>query len=95
LNRRQKQAKAFSRDLFFMTQLKGDSATGTVVEIKDDCFKVYIPAWKRVVRIKTMKKIPEVKTELSLTWHDDMKKANWKERIVFAFQPLSPIKICV
>ena len=89
LNRRQKQAKAFSRDLFLMTQLKGDSATGIVVEIKEDAFKVYVPAWKRVVRVKTMKKVPEVKTQVSLRWHDDMKKVFWKERIVFSFEPLA------
>lgn len=88
LNRRQKQAKAFSRDLFLMTQLKGDSATGIVVAIKEDSFKVYVPVWKRVVRVKTIQKVPDVKTEVSLRWHDDMKKAFWKERIVFAFDLL-------
>lgn len=91
LNRRQKQAKAFSRDLFLMTQLKGDSSavTGTVVEIKEDSFKVYVPVWKRVVRVKTIQKVPTIKTQVSLRWHDDMKKAFWKERIVFAFEPLN------
>ena len=88
LNRRQKQAKAFSRDLFFMTQLKGDSARGTVVAIKEDSFKVYVPVWKRVVRVKTIQEPPAIKTQLTLKWHNDMKKAFWKERIVFAFDPI-------
>jgi exoribonuclease R len=94
LNRRQKQAKAFSRDLFFMAQLKGDSVRGTVVAIKEDSFKVYVPVWKRVVRVKTIQKVPAVKTEVSLRWHDDMKKAFWKERIVFSFDLYKNMRIC-
>jgi len=86
LNRRQKQAKAFSRDLFFMTELKGsDVATGTVVSSFDTYFKVYVPAWKRIVKVKTMETPPPPNTKVQLTWYDDMKSPNWKERIVFAF----------
>jgi exoribonuclease R len=86
LNRRQKQAKAFSRDLFFMTELKGSEvATGTVVSNHEGYFKVYVPAWKRVIKVKTLGE-PPIKTEVQLTWYDDMKSPNWKERIVFAFQ---------
>jgi len=86
LNRRQKQAKAFSRDLFFMTELKGSEvATGTVVSNHEAHFKVYVPAWKRIIKVKTLEK-PLVKTEVQLTWYDDMKSPNWKERIVFAFK---------
>ena len=85
LNRRQKQAKAFSRDLFFMTEVKGSEvATGTVVSVHDMYFKVYVPAWKRIVKVKSLG--PAVKTEVTLTWYDDMKSPNWKERIVFAFR---------
>ncbi len=57
--------------------------------IKEDSFKVYVPVWKRVVRVKTIQKVPDVKTEVSLRWHDDMKKAFWKERIVFSFDSLT------
>jgi exoribonuclease II len=85
LNLRQKQAKKFSRDLFFMTELKScESATGTVVSTNHDSFKVYVPAWKRIVKVKSIG--PAVKTEVTLTWYDDMKSPNWKERIVFAFK---------
>ena len=84
LNVRQKQAKKFSRDLFFMTELKScESATGTVVSVHES-FKVYVPAWKRIVKVKSIG--PAVKTEVTLTWYDDMKSPNWKERIVFAFK---------
>ena len=87
LNRRQKQAKAFSRDLFFMSELKKDSTSvsGTVVSTKEKegSFKVYVPAWKRVVKVKTLKEIPSVKTQVSLRWYDDM-KTPWKDRLVFS-----------
>jgi exoribonuclease R len=86
LNRRQKQAKAFSRDLFFMTELKGsDVAIGTVLSTHSQFFKVYVPVWKRVVKVKTLETPPEPNTKVQLTWYDDMKSPNWKERIVFAF----------
>jgi exoribonuclease R len=87
LNRRQKQSKAFSRDLFFMTELKSSEvATGTVVSISDTHFKVYVSAWKRIIKVKTLSQTPAVKTQVQLTWYDDMKSPNWKERIVFAFK---------
>ena len=87
LNRRQKQAKAFSRDLFFMTELKGSEvATGIVVLVNDTHFKVYVPTWKRVIKVKSLEAPPAVKTQVQLTWYDDMKSPNWKERIVFAFR---------
>ena len=87
LNRRQKQAKAFSRDLFFMTELKGSEvATGTVLSRHEGYFKVYVPVWKRVVKVKCLQ-APEDNTKVQLTWYDDMKCPNWKERIVFAFKP--------
>jgi exoribonuclease R len=86
LNRRQKQAKAFSRDLFFMTELKGSEvATGIVLSHHKGKFKVYVPVWKRVIKVKTLETPPEVNTTVQLTWYDDMKSPNWKERIVFAF----------
>lgn len=92
LNRRQKQAKAFSRDLFFMTELKGsDVATGIVVstDAKKAHFKVYVPVWKRVIKVKTLEALPEPNTQGQLRWYDDMKSPNWKERIVFAFKNMS------
>jgi exoribonuclease R len=89
LNRRQKQTKAFSRDLFFMTELKvSELATGTVLSIDNQSFKVYVPVWKRVVKVKSLTP-PEPNTKVQLTWYDDMKSPNWKERIVFAFKNMS------
>jgi exoribonuclease R len=82
LNRRQKQAKAFSRDLFFMTELKRPdsiSVTGTVISPN----KVYVPAWKRVVNVKTLTEL-SIKTQVTLRWYDDMKTPFWKDRIIFS-----------
>jgi exoribonuclease R len=87
LNVRQKQAKKFSRDLFFMTELKScEVASGTVVSAIEDSFKVYVPSWKRIVKVKTLDLPPKPNTQVDLRWYDDMKSPNWKERIVFAFK---------
>jgi exoribonuclease R len=90
LNRRQKQAKAFSRDFFFMTELANskDSVTGTVIiskgegEDKGKC-KVYVPAWKRTIKVRLLERAPPAGTKVSIEWYDDRSKPNWKERIVF------------
>ena len=100
LNRRQKQAKAFSRDLFFMTALKThdgeaketkEAVIGTVVSVSssNDSFKVYVPVWKRVVKVRAIQRpLLEIKTKVSLTWYDDMKTPFWKDRIVFSTEAL-------
>lgn len=55
LNRRQKQAKKFSRDLFFMESLinKDSEVEGQILYKKDvkEIFCVWIPSWKRMVNI--------------------------------------------
>ena len=80
LNRRQKQAKAFSRDLFFMTQLSSnncESVEGTIIDSK----KVYVPVWKRCVKVRNLDL--HKGTKVRLQWFEDREKPNWKERIVF------------
>jgi exoribonuclease-2 len=80
LNRRQKQAKAFSRDLFFMTQLSSNGCTsveGTIIDSK----KVYVPVWKRCVKVRNLDL--HKGTKVRLQWFEDREKPNWKERIVF------------
>lgn len=93
LNRRQKQAKAFSRDLFFMTELanKKDSVEGVVLNQSDlqktrvQFVKVYVPVWKRCikVRIQSDMRIPVPGEKVIIEWYDDREKPNWKERIIF------------
>lgn len=85
LNRRQKQAKAFSRDFFFMTELsKSKDVEGTVINGNDkEKVKIYVPAWKRTIKVRLLGEAPEVGTKVSIEWYDDRSKPNWKERIVF------------
>jgi len=87
LNRRQKQAKAFSRDFFFMTELSksNDCVEGTVIaKAKEKC-KIYVPVWKRTIKVRllNMADAPAPGTKVSIEWYDDREKPNWKERIVF------------
>jgi exoribonuclease R len=81
LNQRQKQAKAFSRDLFFMKELKTSSEVRGLVVSRSPYFKVYVPVWKRVIKVS--QEIPTSR-EVILTWFDDMKTPNWKERLIFS-----------
>lgn len=91
LNRRQKQAKAFSRDLFFMRELAtGVKVQGGLVVAHTDkaftAFKAYIPAWKRCVKVKCLQDaedLPPVGSRVSLEWLCDYEKPNWKEKIIF------------
>jgi exoribonuclease R len=88
LNRRQKQAKAFSRDFFFMTELSNskDAVEGTVIgkgKVNSKC-KVYVPVWKRTIKVRLLDTTtPPPGTKVSIEWYDDRGQPNWKERIVF------------
>jgi exoribonuclease R len=85
LNRRQKQAKAFSRDFFFMTELsKSKDVEGTVICVKDRV-KIYVPVWKRTIKVRLLDTtaVPARGAKVSIIWYDDRGKPNWKERIVF------------
>ena len=91
LNRRQKQAKAFSRDLFFMGQLASEAKIqgGLVLSNSEKACKVYVPAWKRCVKIRCLEGMqdmeahPPVGSRVSLEWLCDYQKPNWKEKIIF------------
>ena len=51
LNKRQKQAKQFTRDLFFSTFLQKESCVKGIV--LSDKVQVLVPAWKRIIKLKT------------------------------------------
>jgi len=78
LNRRQKQEKAFTRDLFFMEVLSGPvkSVEGVAVSEK----RVWIPEWKRCITVKA--KVSEGQ-KYTITWYENRGLPHWKERIVF------------
>lgn len=88
LNRRQKQAKAFQRDLFFMINLKtcGEEVEGIVFE-QDATFektKIWVPAWKRLITSRTLDPRPLTPgTAVLLTWYENREQARWKDRIIF------------
>lgn len=87
LNRREKQAKAFQRDWFFLTELQqqqGKSVLGLVVHIQPTSFLTYVQAWKRFIKVKTLTDSPPVPgKQVSLQWWTDPTQARWKERMVF------------
>lgn len=88
LNRRQKQAKAFSRDLFFSTELmKQTEQKGIVLGKFDDSLHIYIPAWKRIIKVRNLGEWKE-DDEVLVKWFIDLGKARWKERVVFRLEEI-------
>jgi len=78
LNRRQKQEKAFTRDIFFMQVLSGEVRTvrGTAVSEK----RVWIPEWKRSITIRS----GVIRGDTySITWYENKTLPHWKDKIVF------------
>ena len=92
LNRRARQAKAFARDLVFISISQGNAVvvdgTVTLAPFQDANglwkTKVWIPDWKRVITARSLEK-PEFEpgTAVHLSWYDRRDAPNWKERIVF------------
>jgi exoribonuclease R len=83
LNRREKQAKAFSRDYFFMTALANPEpdVKGIVMEATDK-LRIWVPSWKRVITVKSASDL-KAGTHVTIQWYDNKEQARWKERIVF------------
>ena len=92
LNRRARQAKAFARDLFFISIAQGSSlvadGTVTIPSFQDAKglwkTKVWVPDWKRVITARSLEKpVFEPGTQVYLSWYDRRDAPGWKERIVF------------
>ena len=78
LNRRQKQEKSFTRDLFFMGVLSSkDPVQGIAMSEK----RVWIPAWKRAITVRN--NALTVGTSYTITWYENKQLPHWKDRIVF------------
>jgi exoribonuclease R len=94
MNRRQKQAKAFQRDLFFMTSISKDKATssieGIVIYVNPEkrSAKVWVPAWKTTIRVKNISADLASGNPVSIQWYENRQEARWKDKIVFKI--LSP-----
>ena len=84
LNRRQKQEKSFSRDIFFMTVLSGPvrEVRGTAVSEK----RVWIPEWNRLI---TVKGVSQGQT-YRITWYENPPLPHWKDKIVFRAEKVDP-----
>lgn len=80
LNHRQKQAKAFSRDLFLTTLGDPSEIEGIVVEQKGDTTKVWIPAWGRLIRCQGG---GVVGSRVKIEWYACREQPRWKDKIVF------------
>jgi exoribonuclease R len=89
LNRRQKQAKAFSRDLFFMTNLtlpSKEPVKGIVISQNPEQTKtkIWVPQWKRKITSRNLVANPLTQgTEVMIQWYELREEARWKDRIVF------------
>jgi exoribonuclease R len=96
MNRRQKQAKAFQRDLFFMTTLSKATAAaevavqGTVISVNPEKrkAKVWVPAWKTAIQVKNISADIQPSAPVSIQWYENRQEARWKDKIVFKL--LSP-----
>ena len=85
LNKQQKNQKHHDRELFFLEQILKESTgciKGLVIHSTETKTKVYIPAWKRVIRVKTEEPM-EAGREVEVEYYADLKRVSWKERIVF------------
>jgi exoribonuclease R len=96
MNRRGKQAKAFNRDLFFSSVVLDEKAKalqasstpisqGTVLSTVNakGKFEVYVPTWKRIIKVRALDFFPGPGTKVQLSWYEDRTKPRWKERMVF------------
>jgi exoribonuclease R len=88
LNMRNKQAKDFSRDIFFMrmlTESKNGSVNGYVLQVSDANAnakaKVWVPEWKRMI---TLDDTLEKKKWYVISWYKNMEIAGWKQRVVYS-----------
>lgn len=84
LNRQQKQQKKHDRDVFFLEQILQEP-TGRFTGIVVETGRVYIPAWKRIVKVKFETDISPGTTVCG-EYYADLKKVSWKERIVFRLE---------
>jgi len=90
LNRREKQAKAFSRDYFFMTRLahsNSEKIYGTVISSTGLKTRVWVSHWNRTITVKHLEsKTLKPGSVVAIEWYDAKEKPRWKERIVFRLE---------
>jgi exoribonuclease R len=78
LNRRQKQEKSFSRDMFFLNVLSGSKACVKGIALTEK--RMWVAEWKRCITMRT----PIVPGgSYTITWYENKTLPHWKDRIVF------------
>jgi hypothetical protein len=83
LNRRQKQAKAFTRDLFFSSVLANTENTreeGIILVTTEEKTRVWVPAWKRLITVKGGSSDAK---KVLIEWYECRDQSRWKDRMVF------------
>jgi exoribonuclease R len=91
LNKGDKRHRQYDRDLFFLEQVGQASLgckTGLVVSANEKKVSVYIPTWKRMVRVKHQEQL-EPGTQVVVEYYANMNKPRWKERFVMRLRVLN------
>lgn len=86
LNRIQKQQKQYEKYLFFLSKIleqKTGVLEGIVLEYTEAKSSIYIPEWKRIIKIKNNKVPLEPKQHIQVEFYVDLQKPNWEERMVY------------
>jgi exoribonuclease R len=84
LNGIQKRMRAYERSLFFLEQVAetpSGTVEGLVLSFTEEKTKVYIPAWKIVIRLDPGSYT--VGQTLTVDYFADLNKPHWDQRIVF------------
>lgn len=80
----QKQVKKHDRALFFLNQIltgTAGSVEGVVVSATEQTTKLYIPAWKRIIKAEGSSLAPG--TTLPVGFYANLQQPKWSDRMVF------------
>ena len=81
LNRINKAAKKYERDVFFLRQLQTPQRiSGYVLEVTDTKTKVWVASWKRIVTLYVTGF--DIGTCIWMTYYLDMNQPTWKKRMI-------------
>ena len=87
LNIIQKKMRAYERTLFFLEQVAeapSGKVEGLVVVTTDTKTKVYIPSWKKMIRLEPDAFL--VGQPILVEYYADLQKPSWEKRMVFRYQ---------
>lgn len=85
-NTMNRNAKKYSRDVFFMNLLRENKQriiSGIIVNIDECKYSVYVPEWQRIIKVSSIYSSCELKQNINIKYFFDSTKYRWKERILF------------